>query len=89
VPPLKPILSTTKQTKVLGKPKEIGLPPRDRWGEVVPKTGTHCVNCEYFEGQMTCSEPNFIAWNGSNKIPASTPETYCSIWWSIKKEKQA
>ena len=84
-----PLLKSPNETKVLGKPKEVGLPPRNRWGEVVPKEGTHCSNCEYLKDAkgMICGNPDFIAWNGSNKIPAKTPETYCSIWWDLDKEK--
>ena len=83
------VLSSPKQNNVLGKPKQPGLPPVGRWGEAVPKTGTHCSNCEYLKdaAKMICGEPNLIIWNGSNKIPSSSPDTYCSIWWEGKKEK--
>ena len=83
------LLQSRRATKVLGKPKEIGLPPKARWGEQVPKTGTHCSNCEYLKDakQMICGNADFVAWNGSNKIPAPNPDVYCSIWWAENKEK--
>lgn len=65
------------------------LPPRERWGEAVPGEGTHCSNCEYLKDPeaMICGNEGFIAWSGpnkpagSNKIPATDPTKYCSIWW--------
>lgn len=66
---------------------KIEMPPRKRWGEAVPAEGTHCSNCEYLKDakKMICGNPNFIAWNGgSNKIPATDPAKYCSIWWDLK-----
>lgn len=67
----------------MAKDKEVGMPPRPRWGEPVPKGGTSCNNCEYLKDRekMICGESNFIKWNGSNKIPAKSPDEYCSIWW--------
>lgn len=68
------------------------LPPKDRWGEPVTADGTHCVNCEYLKDpeKMICGNKGFIAWKGpnkpagSNKIPATDPAKYCSIWWEHK-----
>ncbi len=66
----------------------VGLPPRERFGEKVPKGGSMCSNCEYLaEDKKHCTEKNFIAWEGPNKpagsskIPAPI-DSYCSIWWS-------
>lgn len=66
------------------------LPPEDRWGEAVPGEGTHCSNCEYLKDpeKMICGNEGFIAWNGSEKIPATDPTKYCSIWWELKEEPE-
>ena len=68
------------------KSAKIPLPPKDRWGEAVPGEGTHCSNCEYLKDRekMICGNKGFIAWNGSNKIPATDPKKFCSIWWEHK-----
>lgn len=66
------------------------LPPVERWGEALKTDeGTHCSNCEYLKDaeKMICGNEGFIAWEGPNKpagsdkIPATDPKKYCSIWW--------
>jgi len=67
------------------------LPPRNEWGVAVPKGGSSCASCEYYLGNMKCGSKGFIAWDGPNKpagsdkIPAKTPDSYCSIWWGEGK----
>jgi hypothetical protein len=75
--------ATKRKGDIINMRRPIPLPPRERWGEAVPGEGTHCANCEYLkdEEKMICGNKGFIAWNGSNKIPATDPEKYCSIWW--------
>jgi hypothetical protein len=60
----------------------VEMPPRERYGERVPHGGTMCANCEYLidRENRICRNENFIAWNGSNRIPGEI-DAYCSIWW--------
>lgn len=75
---------------------KIGMPPRERWGENVEQP-TSCDSCEYLKDRekMLCGNPDFIAWAGPNKpaksdkIPATDPKKYCSIWWDQKDEEQS
>jgi len=84
------ILSGTAPTEAPEEKNEgLVLPPIDRWGEAVPAEGTHCSNCEYLKDpvKMICGHAGFIAWNkGSDKIPATDPKKYCSIWWELADE---
>jgi hypothetical protein len=62
--------------------------PKDHQpGMKVPRGGSMCANCEYVNAQKgTCSEENFIAWNGSPFIPGDIHE-YCSDWFQpVKKQ---
>ena len=55
--------------------------PGHRPGLQVPKGGSMCANCKYLgRDRKTCTEKNFIKWNGSALIPAPIDE-YCSDWW--------
>jgi hypothetical protein len=80
---------------------KVGLPPRERFGEPVPRGGSMCSNCEYLADRIhgLCREPNFIAWEGrdkdtgvitkpagSDRIPGRVDE-YCSIWWHAEEKK--
>ena len=58
------------------------LPPDHQAGMQVPKGGSMCANCEYLKdaAKRICGNENFIAWNGSNVIPAPVDE-YCSDWY--------
>jgi hypothetical protein len=65
------------------------LPAHHRPGMEVPKGGSSCSNCLYFEGmdrdegELVCSEPNFIRFHGSRFIPApdGDPKRFCSDFW--------
>jgi hypothetical protein len=82
-------IQTLEEIRAKRNRNQVGLPPRERWGEQVPHGGTMCANCEYLKDRdnRICSEPNFIAWEGPNKpvgsdkIPGEI-SSYCSIWWS-------
>jgi hypothetical protein len=50
-------------------------------GMAVPKGGSSCQSCEYYQGKMICTNRYFIRWNGSNRIPANEPDEYCSDWY--------
>lgn len=61
----------------------ITYPPDHKPGMKVPKGGSNCVSCEYYEGNNLCGNEYFKKWMGSNKIPAP-PEEYCSDWYEQK-----
>lgn len=63
-----------------GKGK-VGYPPDHEPGMAVPKGGSSCATCEYYKGRMRCGNKFFARWNGSDKIPASSPDEYCSDWY--------
>ena len=68
--------------------KNFALPPNHQPGMAVPKGGSSCASCEYFKGDMKCGQPDFIKWNGSDKIPAKSPDEYCSDWWESATEEK-
>lgn len=55
-------------------------------GMEVTKGGSMCANCKFLADaeKRICGEPNFIAWNGSEIIPAAI-DRYCSNWWKPKE----
>lgn len=63
--------------------KAIHYPASHKVGMKVPKGGSDCAKCEYVNGQ-NCSQPQFVRWNGGNKIPAPTDE-YCCDFFEAKK----
>lgn len=48
----------------------------------VPHGGSMCANCKYLKDREKglCGEPNFVKWNGSDKIPGKIDE-FCSDWY--------
>lgn len=85
----------SKPVKLVTIQPKVGLPPYKLYGENVPKTGTHCSNCEYLtDDKKHCKNENFIAWKGKNKpagddrIPGGDPDRYCSIWWYNADEEK-
>ena len=62
------------------------LPSDHKPGMRVPEGGSMCANCEYLKDRDKglCGEPNFIKWNGSNKIPGQI-NAYCSDWYQPAK----
>lgn len=69
--------------KVVNKKGPIEYPPDHKPGMRVPKGGSMCANCEYFNGVDSCNNKYFIEWNGSGKLPAPANE-YCSDWYHQK-----
>lgn len=55
-------------------------------GMRVPKGGSNCAKCEYLKDREKglCGQPNFVAWNGSDKIPGPI-DSYCSDWFEPAK----
>lgn len=66
---------------------KVSYPANHKPGMAVPKGGSSCASCEYFKGNMKCGNKYFIAWNGSNNIPAKVPDEYCSDWYEAAKSK--
>jgi hypothetical protein len=62
---------------------EFSLPEGHAPGMRVPKGGSSCANCRFY-GAGKCGEPNFVAWSGGSRIPAPSPDEYCSDWWQPK-----
>jgi len=60
------------------------LPDEHVAGMRVPKGGSCCANCKFGstgeDDTSRCVEPNFVAWNGGDELPAPADE-YCSDWW--------
>ena len=68
-------------------PHRFELPPDHKPGMRVPKGGSCCANCKYYEGKKRCGNEYFQQWRGTDAIPAP-PEEYCSDWFEpAKKDK--
>lgn len=72
-----------------GKKKKFSFPPSHQPGMRVPKGGSSCAKCEYLKDHEKglCGNKYFIAWNGSNKIPAPIDE-YCSDWFEEEEGEE-
>jgi hypothetical protein len=56
-------------------------------GMRVPRGGSSCANCRFGHVRTnTCSEPNFVRWNGSRHIPAPM-DSYCSDFWQPRRRR--
>jgi broad specificity phosphatase PhoE len=65
---------------------KVTYPPDHQPGIRVPKGGSMCANCEYLgNDKKSCTEENFIKWNGSEIIPGKIDE-YCSDWYEPKEK---
>lgn len=56
---------------------------------MVSEHGFSCTNCAFLKSrdEMLCGEPNFVRWNGSERIPVDSPEQLdhaCSDWFEPK-----
>lgn len=65
--------------------KKATYPADHEPGMRVPEGGSNCAKCEYLKDaeKRLCGNKYFIAWHGSNKIPAPI-ESYCSDWFEEK-----
>jgi hypothetical protein len=48
----------------------------------VPKGGSSCANCRYWDGKL-CTNGYYKKWNGDGNIPVN-PDEFCSDWWEPK-----
>jgi hypothetical protein len=47
----------------------------------VPKGGSMCANCEYWESKENkCNNKYWVEWAGTDKVPYPGNE-YCCNWW--------
>lgn len=64
--------------------KEYGLPSTHKAGLQVPKGGSCCANCKFWNTETKeCISEHYKKWNGDGKIPLPADE-YCSDWWEPK-----
>lgn len=70
------------KVKIKGK-GPITYPDNHKPGMRVPKGGSCCQNCKYWDGE-DCENKNYRTWNnGSGEIPTN-PDSFCSDWWEPK-----
>lgn len=63
--------------------------PKDhKPGMAVTKGGSSCANCRYLKPGLKCGNEYFVKWNGGEKIPTKSAETYCSDWWEPAAAKK-
>lgn len=69
-------------------PKEKGpveYPKDHQPGIIVPKNGSCCAKCKWWDGD-DCENKYYRIWNkGSGEIPVS-PEEYCTDWFEPAKK---
>jgi hypothetical protein len=61
---------------------EITYPADHKPAMVVPKGGSCCANCKFWDGK-DCENKNYIKWNGNGDIPTD-PDKFCSDWYEPK-----
>lgn len=87
------LLGNQKPVNVLGgvEPEKGTLPdyPADHQvGMEVPEGGSNCDKCEYLKAKQTCGQPQYVEWNGSDKIPVKTSK-YCCDFFDIADKDAA
>lgn len=74
---------TTVKIKI-AKKGDFELPSDHKPAMRVPKGGSSCAVCKFWDGK-DCENEYYRKWNnGSGKIPVSDPTTYCSDWFEEK-----
>lgn len=64
---------------------DIYLPRGHSPGLRVPHGGSSCANCKFGDVKSnTCSEPNFVRWNGGPRVPVPL-HSFCSDWWEPRR----
>lgn len=72
------------KVKVTSKKGPIEYPDNHKPGMRVPKGGSCCQNCRYWDGK-DCENKNYRTWNnGSGNIPTN-PDSYCSDWYEPRQ----
>lgn len=58
------------------------LPISHKAGIKVPKGGSSCDNCKYYQSEGQCGNKYWVEWNGGDStIPSDSPDEYCCDWW--------
>lgn len=66
--------------------KEFELPKSHSAGLKVPKGGSCCANCKFWNTtEGLCGNEYYVKWNGDGKIP-NPPDEFCSDWWQPKTD---
>jgi hypothetical protein len=75
------------QKENYGANGEMVLPKWHKAGMKVPKGGSCCANCKYWDTeQEVCTSEYYKNWAGTDTIPYKADE-YCTNWWEpIEKE---
>ena len=69
-----------------GGPGTYEIPDDHIAGLRVPKGGSSCSSCEYWNAdQQICNSEYYQAWAGTNKIPYPADE-YCTDWYEPKEK---
>ena len=83
-------------TENYGGPGEMVLPPNHKAGLKVPKGGSCCANCKWWnKEEQVCVSTYYVEWAGTNKIPyaatgiaGSMPNLYRGILNFPTQEEQ-
>jgi hypothetical protein len=64
-----------------GGPGPMELPDSHRAGLKVPKGGSCCANCKWWnKEEQVCTSTYYAKWADTNTIPYPADE-YCTNWW--------
>jgi hypothetical protein len=75
------LLTVPALTENYGGPGKMVLPSDHKAGIRVPKGGSCCANCLYWQDdEEICTSKHYIQWAGTNTIPYPADE-YCTNWW--------
>lgn len=67
-----------------GGPGKMELPATHKAGLKVPKGGSCCANCKFWDEKAEeCVSDYYAQWAGTKKIPHPADE-YCTNWWEPK-----
>lgn len=63
-------------------------PKNHQVGMRVPKGGSDCAKCEHVRNAGTeCNQPQFVAWNGSERLPAPA-DAYCCDFFDARTTRR-
>ena len=77
---LEDLKKALKESNSYGGKGRFELPDTHKAGMAVPKGGSSCASCTFYEGNQICGNKYWVQWNGSNNIPKPADE-YCSDWY--------
>ena len=74
---------------MLKKGEKIVYPASHQVGVKVPQGGSSCASCKYLKPGIHCGQEYFVEWNGSEKIPTKSADTYCCDLWEHREGKRS